>query len=77
MRALGRRYRCITFDARGYPPSDVPEDPGAYSQDAAIDDVLAVLDTLGIVQRISSDCRWGDSPRSTPGFGTPAEYVRS
>ena len=48
VRALGRRYRCITFDARGYPPSDVPEDPGAYSQDAAIDDVLAVLDTLGV-----------------------------
>ena len=50
VRAFGRRYRCITFDARGYPPSDVPEDPGAYSQDAAIDDVLAVLDTLGIDQ---------------------------
>jgi len=23
---LGRRYRCITYNARGYPPSDVPDD---------------------------------------------------
>ena len=32
VRALSRRYRCITYAARGYPPSDVPEDPAAYSQ---------------------------------------------
>lgn len=48
IRALGRRYRCIVYDARGYPPSDVPTDPGAYSQDLAVSDALAVLDDLGI-----------------------------
>lgn len=48
VRHLSRRYRCITFNARGYPPSGVPDDPGAYSQDRARDDVLAVLDALGI-----------------------------
>ncbi|HLX35823.1 MAG TPA: alpha/beta hydrolase [Candidatus Limnocylindrales bacterium] len=44
------RYRCVTFNARGYPPSDVPEDVDAYSQWHARDDVLAVLDGLGIVR---------------------------
>ena len=48
VRHLARRYRCITFNARGYPPSGVPDDPGAYSQDRARDDVLAVLDALGV-----------------------------
>ncbi len=47
MRHFARRYRCIAFNARGYPPSDVPPD-GAYSQDRARDDIRAVLDGLGI-----------------------------
>jgi pimeloyl-ACP methyl ester carboxylesterase len=33
----------VTFNARGYPPSDVPEDPKAYSQMVAADDIGAVL----------------------------------
>ena len=48
VRYLSRRYRCITWNARGYPPSDVPDDPRAYSQDRARDDVRAVLDALDI-----------------------------
>ena len=48
VRYLSRRYRCITWNARGFPPSDVPEDTGAYSQDRARDDVRAVLDALDI-----------------------------
>jgi pimeloyl-ACP methyl ester carboxylesterase len=48
VRAFGRRYRCIAYNARGYPPSDVPEDPEAYSQDLAVADAIAVLDHLGI-----------------------------
>jgi len=48
MRYFARTHRCIAFNARGYPPSDVPEDPEMYSQDRARDDVLAVLDGLGI-----------------------------
>lgn len=44
VRHFTRWYRCVTYDARGYPPSDVPDDRQAYSQDAAIDDLLAVLD---------------------------------
>src|SRR4051794_37352777 len=50
VRALSRRYRCIAYAARGYPPSDVPQDPGAYSQARAVDDAIAVLDGLGVKQ---------------------------
>jgi pimeloyl-ACP methyl ester carboxylesterase len=46
MRHFGQRYRCVTFGARGYPPSDVPEKPASYSQNRATDDILAVMDHL-------------------------------
>ncbi len=48
VRHFGRRYRCITYNARGYPPSDVPQDGERYSQDRARDDIRAVLDALRI-----------------------------
>ncbi len=48
MRYFSRRYRCIAFNARGYPPSDVPDDPNRYSQARACDDIRAVLDGLSI-----------------------------
>jgi pimeloyl-ACP methyl ester carboxylesterase len=48
LRHFSRRYRCIAYNARGYPPSDVLADPDRYSQDRARDDILAVLDGLGI-----------------------------
>ena len=46
MRHFSRYYRCITFSARGFPPSDVPTDPANYSQARARDDIAAVLDGL-------------------------------
>ena len=48
MRHFGQRYRAITYGARGYPPSDVPEKPESYSQERATDDILAVMDHLRI-----------------------------
>jgi pimeloyl-ACP methyl ester carboxylesterase len=48
VRALSRRYRCVTYNARGYPPSDVPEDEAGYSQARAVADAVAVLDALDI-----------------------------
>src|ERR1700676_1322120 len=48
VRYFARRYRCIVYNARGYPPSDVPEDGEKYAQDRARDDIRAVLDGLGI-----------------------------
>jgi len=48
MRYFGRAHRCVTFSARGYPPSDVPGDPARYGQDIARGDVIALMDSLGI-----------------------------
>ena len=48
VRRFSRSHRCITYAARGYPPSQVPADAGAYSQQHAVDDALAVLDGLGV-----------------------------
>jgi pimeloyl-ACP methyl ester carboxylesterase len=48
LRYFSRRYRCIAYNARGYPPSDVPEDFERYSQARARDDIRAVLDALKI-----------------------------
>lgn len=48
MRHFGQRYRCITYSARGYPPSDIPERPTSYSQNRATDDIAAVMDHLKI-----------------------------
>jgi pimeloyl-ACP methyl ester carboxylesterase len=48
VRYFSGAYRCITYAARGYPPSGVPADPAAYSQAHAVADALAVLDGLGI-----------------------------
>ncbi len=48
VRCFSRRYRCITYNARGYPPSEVPTDGTKYSQAHARDDVIAVLDHLRI-----------------------------
>lgn len=48
MRHFGQRYRCITFGARGYPPSDVPEKASSYSQVRATDDIAAILDHLKV-----------------------------
>ena len=45
---FARRYRCLTYDARGYPPSDVPTDPAAYGQARAVADAVAVLDAAGV-----------------------------
>jgi pimeloyl-ACP methyl ester carboxylesterase len=50
VRFFARRYRCIPFNARGYPPSDVPDRVEAYSQQRAVDDIKGVLDHLGIAK---------------------------
>jgi pimeloyl-ACP methyl ester carboxylesterase len=50
LRYFGRRYRCIAYNARGFPPSDVPVDGERYSQDRARDDIRSVLDALAIDQ---------------------------
>lgn len=48
VRHFARRFRCITYSARGYPPSSVPTDPTLYSQQHAVQDALDVLDALDV-----------------------------
>jgi pimeloyl-ACP methyl ester carboxylesterase len=48
LRLFARYFRCIAYNARGFPPSDVPEDAARYSQEIARDDAIAVLDHLKI-----------------------------
>ncbi len=48
MRHFSHRYRVIAYNARGYPPSDVPEEPARYGQARAADDIAAVMDAARI-----------------------------
>jgi pimeloyl-ACP methyl ester carboxylesterase len=48
MRHFSRSHRCVSYSQRGYPPSDIPNDPGKYSQDRFRDDVISVMDALKI-----------------------------
>ncbi|GAA0502837.1 alpha/beta hydrolase [Saccharopolyspora subtropica] len=47
VRHFARRYRCVVYAARGYPPSDVPTDPDSYDQYRAVADLVTVLDAIG------------------------------
>ena len=45
---LSQHYRCVVYNARGYPPSDVPEDETLYGQQLSTADLKGVLDALDI-----------------------------
>jgi pimeloyl-ACP methyl ester carboxylesterase len=48
VRYFARAYRCITYNARGYPPSDVPDDTALYGWQFSVDDIAAVMRGLSI-----------------------------
>ncbi len=48
MNFFARRHQCITFAARGFPPSDIPQDADQYSQARAADDIIDVMNAAGI-----------------------------
>jgi pimeloyl-ACP methyl ester carboxylesterase len=48
LRYFSRRYRCIAYNARGYPPSDVPENVEDYGFEHQRAGILAMLDGLKI-----------------------------
>lgn len=48
IRFFSRRYCVVAYNARGYPPSSVPEDPSSYSQDFAVNDLAGIIDALGL-----------------------------
>ncbi|MDF2813119.1 MAG: alpha/beta hydrolase [Microvirga sp.] len=45
---FSRRHRCVTYAARGYAPSDIPDDVEKYSQARAAADIVAVMDAAGL-----------------------------
>jgi pimeloyl-ACP methyl ester carboxylesterase len=72
LRHFARRYRCIAFNARGYPPSDVPLEPERYSQARARDDIRAVMDALGIEEAHLVELSMGGFAVLHFGFTYPA-----
>jgi pimeloyl-ACP methyl ester carboxylesterase len=50
--ALSKHHTLITWDMRGHGQSDYPEDQSAYSEEATVADMAALLDTVGGEQAI-------------------------
>lgn len=48
VRFFGPHFRCITFNARGYPPSDVPANVEQYGQTFAVEDIASVMRWAGV-----------------------------
>ena len=64
---FSRRYRCIAFNARGYPPSDVPKALSHYSHKHAVDDIAVVMRHLRVNKAHIIGCSMGS--RTTLDFG--------
>jgi pimeloyl-ACP methyl ester carboxylesterase len=45
---LSARFRCVAYNARGYPPSDVPDEDEAYRYDRFVGDIGAVRESLNL-----------------------------
>ena len=50
VRYFSRRYRVVTWNYRGYPPSEVPKDPAAYSVEILVEDLRGLMQHLGIAR---------------------------
>jgi len=59
LRYFSRRYRCIAYNARGYPPSEVPKAASKYSQAIATDDIANVMRHLRIRKAHIIGCSMG------------------
>ena len=47
---FSRQFRVVVYNARGYPPSDVPIHLGSYTQEQAMEDLRGLIDYLHIIQ---------------------------
>lgn len=59
IRHFGRRYRCIAYNARGYPPSEVPASVSKYSHRQATDDLANLMRRLGLSKAHVIGCSMG------------------
>ena len=62
MRFFSNRYRCISYNARGYPPSEIPDNVADYKQENQADDAIGVMDHLGIDKAHVVGLSMGASP---------------
>ena len=67
VRFFSRRYRCVAYNARGYPPSDVPRARAKYSQAIVVDDLRDLMRELGVRKAHVVGCSMGAS--TTLNFG--------
>ena len=75
MRHFGRRYRCVAFNARGYPPSEVPARASQYSQPQATRDVVNLMRHLGIRKAHIVGCSMGAYTTLSFGLAHPARVL--
>ena len=68
---FSRRYQNITYSARGYPPSDVPAEAAAYSQDQAVEDLYLLLRHLDIDQAYVGGLSMGGTTALNFGISHP------
>src|SRR5262249_52651839 len=59
VRYFSRRYRVVTYNHRGYPPSSVPKAASDYSQDLLVDDLLGLVQHLGLGSMHLVGCSMG------------------
>lgn len=59
MEALAPTHRCVAMDLRGYNQSSQPEEIEAYTPEALVSDVLAVIDHFGAESAVLIGHDWG------------------
>ena len=72
---FSRRHRCVTFAARGFPPSDIPTDVEAYSQAIAVRDIASVMDHAGLERAHIVGCSMGGFAALHFGLTHPARAI--
>ena len=68
---FSRRYQVITYAARGWPPSDVPEGPAAYTQDIVVNDLYLLMRHLNISEAHIGGLSMGGSVALNFGIAHP------
>ena len=76
LRYFGQRYRCIAFNARGYPPSDVPKDGELFRKTARAMTSARCSMRSKSTRRMSSAYRWADLRLCTSVSPIPTALVR-
>jgi len=68
---FSRHYQVITYNHRGFPPSGVPEEEMAYSQELLVNDLHQLLRHLGIQQAYVGGLSMGGSVALNFGLAHP------